>query len=233
MILSDIKSAPATAPIDAVLLSRNETEALCLKAARGAGMSWGLAEEAAFAAGWLGAHGIDGAGALLRHLDAVGAAKFDQLRPWPQPGYWRAASDGVLCPICLGSALLDHAGLADGPFAAPVQTDAASQPVLLAPFLAEAGARLGGAISLSCAGLALSLGAGQPDTQALAALAGIATAPVRLAPSAFAPCPSMPMQPAAVSTATIATLEAYALRITVPATEASRRGAGAGSNDND
>ncbi|MEF9603350.1 DUF3726 domain-containing protein, partial [Paracoccus sp. PXZ] len=48
-----------------MLLSRNETEALCLKAARGAGMSWGLAEEAAFAAGWLGAHGIDGAGALL------------------------------------------------------------------------------------------------------------------------------------------------------------------------
>ena len=28
-------------------LSRNEVETLCLKAARGAGMQWGLAEEAA------------------------------------------------------------------------------------------------------------------------------------------------------------------------------------------
>ena len=34
-----------------IRLSRNETEALCQKAARGAGMPWGLAEEAGFAAG--------------------------------------------------------------------------------------------------------------------------------------------------------------------------------------
>lgn len=34
-------------------LSRNETESLCMKAARGAGFSWGMAEEAGFATGWL------------------------------------------------------------------------------------------------------------------------------------------------------------------------------------
>lgn len=180
-------------------------------------------------------HGIDSAGALLRHLDAVGAAGFELLRPRPQPGYWGAAPDGVLCPICLGSSLLDHVGLGDGPFTAPLMTDAVSLPVLLAPFLAHAGARLGHAILLSCEGLALSLDAGQPDMSALATLAKITAAPVTLSPSASAPCPSMPMQPAAVSTAAIAALETYALRTTVPATDASRRGPGAGasSNDND
>ena len=38
-------------------LSRNEVASLCMKAARGAGMSWGLAEEAGFAAAWLVQHG--------------------------------------------------------------------------------------------------------------------------------------------------------------------------------
>ena len=37
--------------IKAVILSQNETESLCMKAARGAGFSWGLAEEAGIAAG--------------------------------------------------------------------------------------------------------------------------------------------------------------------------------------
>lgn len=234
MILSDIRSAPATAPIDAVLLSRNETEVLCLKAARGAGMAWGLAEEAAFAAGWLGAHGVDGTGALLRHLDAVGAAGFDQLRPCPQPGYWRAAPNAVLCPIWLGSSLLDHVGLADGPFSGPVATDAVSRPVLLVPFLAEACARAGRALFLSCDGLALGLDAGQPDLQALAALSQVPAAPVGLTPSAAAQRPHAPAASfAPVAPDTIAALEAYAMRITVPATDASRRGAGASSNDND
>ena len=41
---SDTKPAP---------LSCNEAASLCMKAARGAGMSWGMAEEAGFAAAWL------------------------------------------------------------------------------------------------------------------------------------------------------------------------------------
>ena len=47
---SDTKPAP---------LSCNEAASLCMKAARGAGMSWGMAEEAGFAAAWLVSHGID------------------------------------------------------------------------------------------------------------------------------------------------------------------------------
>ena len=57
----------------AVLLSRNEVEALCTKAARGAGMGWGHADEAGGAVGWLQARGIDGAAALLAALDLATA----------------------------------------------------------------------------------------------------------------------------------------------------------------
>lgn len=55
-----------------VKLSLGEVEALCKKAARGAGLPWGLAEEAGFAARWLSAHGLDGAGLLLADLEAGG-----------------------------------------------------------------------------------------------------------------------------------------------------------------
>ena len=41
-----------------MIVSLNEIESLALKAARGAGMSWGLAEEAAVAASWLAARSL-------------------------------------------------------------------------------------------------------------------------------------------------------------------------------
>ncbi|WP_207100135.1 DUF3726 domain-containing protein [Paracoccus shandongensis] len=234
MILSDIKTAAQTHPADPIRLSCNETAALCFKAARGAGMAWGLAEEAAFATGWLCAHGIDGAGALLRHLDAVGDAGSGDLRPWPQPGYWRAGHKGILCPIRLGASLLDHAGSAQDPLAAAIRTDAVSMPVLLVPFLAEAGRRRGDTVQLSCRELVLALDKGPPDLPVLAALSRIPAAPLWLAPAAGTRPASAPDAPLpGVAPGTVAALEAYALRITVPATEASRRGAGTGSNDND
>ena len=49
-------------------LSQNEIESLCIKAARGAGYSWGLAEQAGFAAGWLAARGLDATAPLLALL---------------------------------------------------------------------------------------------------------------------------------------------------------------------
>ena len=41
-----------------MIVSLNEIESLALKSARGAGMSWGLAEEAAVAASWLAARSL-------------------------------------------------------------------------------------------------------------------------------------------------------------------------------
>jgi len=52
-------------PVD---LSLSELEALALKAAKGAGFSWGIAAEAGKACRWLHTYGLDGAHALLSEL---------------------------------------------------------------------------------------------------------------------------------------------------------------------
>ena len=48
--------------------SVGESGALALKAARGAGMSWGQAEEASFAVRWLQQRGAPGVEALANYL---------------------------------------------------------------------------------------------------------------------------------------------------------------------
>lgn len=129
------------------LLTRPEVEALCTKAARGAGMAWGLAEEAGFAAGWLQAHGIDGAGALAAYLDGgLGVA------PVASPGHWTGA--GPLCPIATGAALSDFRDLPAG--ALPLRLDPVAHPVLLRPFLGA------GRVLEQAGGGALILRAGGP-----------------------------------------------------------------------
>ncbi|WP_347266712.1 DUF3726 domain-containing protein [Paracoccus sp. (in: a-proteobacteria)] len=216
--MRDVASAGTTRLPATVQLSRNETEALCFKAACGQGMSWGLAEEAGFAAAWLAAQGVDGAGLLLRLLEAGDEA-----------GDEPAAGEAPLCPIRLGVALLDHAGAKALTFAGTV-----SWPALLVPFLVEATRRLDSAVTLSCDGIALMIAGGRADPAALARLAAVATAAVALQaaqPDASLPAPVQ--RRAAVATASIEALAAYALRTTVPATEASRSGAGAMGDDND
>lgn len=55
-----------------MIYSLNETTALLLKAARGAGMSWGYAQEAAFATLWLEQRQIEGTEALCTVLRTRG-----------------------------------------------------------------------------------------------------------------------------------------------------------------
>ena len=54
--------------------SLGETSALALKATRGAGLSWGLAEEAAGAVAWLHERGLPGVAALCSYLGAIADA---------------------------------------------------------------------------------------------------------------------------------------------------------------
>ncbi|KMW60818.1 hypothetical protein AIOL_000983 [Candidatus Rhodobacter oscarellae] len=70
-------------------MSLGELQALAAKAARGAGLSWGLAEEAGWAVRWLEARGLAGAAALAGVLPegapqiALGAALADGSTPEP------------------------------------------------------------------------------------------------------------------------------------------------------
>lgn len=173
-----------------IALSRAEVEALCLKAARGAGMEWGLAEEAGFAAGWLAARGIDAAAELLDHL-TQNADGWPTLSPIPAPVHW-AASGAQLCPIALGAALSDRTSAADGPCAAPLTTATVHQPILVIPFLAACVKAGDTALALRCGEISLlidALGAPFEDLARLSHLrsAALSLHPMPATPRAIAP----------------------------------------------
>ena len=211
-------------------LSRNEIETLCLIAARGAVMSWGLAEEAGFAAGWLAAWGMDGAGALLAHLQNLAPCAIAV-----RDRNWNATSDAALCPIQLGATLDDHAALAAGPWSAPITIKAVRQPILLVPFLARAAKACAKPLALKWPGSSLMiLASGDMEPTALTALSCVDVSTLTLSPTFDgAPCKTSGRTMASLSAATLEGLNTLALRTTVPASDTSRRGAGSATSDND
>ena len=101
--------------------SLGETAALVLKAARGAGMSWGLAEETAASVVWLHSRGLPGISALCSYLGQAAAPQS------PEGG----------CPIMTGCALFD--GMMDVPETSSQTLDLGHvhAPLLLLPFVAR------------------------------------------------------------------------------------------------
>ena len=218
-----------------VVLSRNETESLCLKAARGAGFSWGLAEEAGFAAGWLAAHGMDGTGPLLAHLTARLGLPADTGTPRPEPGHWQSADNHALCPIKLGAAMCDAALLADGPFGRDTRLDTVAYPILLLPFLVRAAQISASAVVIDWQVGKLRIAAnGAFDRLAADRWIGMTDLAMTLwRATDIRVDQGGRIGLAAISAASLNGLSALALKTTVPATDASRRGAGSATADND
>ena len=205
-------------------LTLPEIQSLCFKAARGAGMEWGLAEEAAFAARWLAAAGLPGPERLGARLQAGGDAA-----PETGSGVWRDRAGGALCPIAAGAALSDRAGTV----APELRLERLAWPVLILPFLSLVSEGCGTSVALSWPGGRVTVGPDGPGTGAdLEALAGLAEATVEIAGAAGAT--SVARQSGRwLSHDDWAILDGFALRTTVPASEKSRAGAGAGNLDND
>jgi len=216
-------------------LSHNEIEQLCLKAARGAGMSWGLAEEAGFAAAWLATRGLDGPGALLAQLRGAKDRTWREICPVVAPGSFRAVDGGCLCPIALGAALCDHAHLPETAMMnTALRVGPVSHPVLLLPFLSDfARARGEGARFDWPRGSVLLARDGR-----ISGDADLLAKETRLEAELSTQAAMPEGQPAAgkpffVPSTTLSELNHLALRTTVPASEASRGGAGAMADDND
>lgn len=112
------------------MFSLNEVEATAKKAARGAGYSWGVADEAGFAARWLTARGADGCAALAALLRRMDGVDFNAAKPDMTQDDWAVA--GLLCPLLTGC-LMSDLGRRDysiGPVAVPI---------LVLPFVAGRG----------------------------------------------------------------------------------------------
>jgi hypothetical protein len=205
--------------------SQTEFETLCGKAARGAGLDWGLAEEAGKAAGWMYIRGINAASALVKAISSAPS-------PAPICGDDNWGGQTPICPIHTGAALVDYAGLN----ALPSRITNLRQPVMIIPFLAMAADLMGCQFDLLCNDIRLSVTAqaiiGAADD--LCALTGLDCATVQITAAAITAQPDHKPQFAVVDPSAIAALDALGARTYVPATESSRQsGAGAGTSDND
>lgn len=213
--------------------SLNEIEAMGKRAARGAGLPWGLAEEAGKAARWLTARGLPGPEQLAEILTRNDGKNYDELAPVSAEGIWQAPS-GRLCPLAAGAALCDRAAeIAAGQ---EIEFGPTAQPLLLAPYAAGAAKLAGAAVELSWAGTVLVF---TPDGVSIegerAAMTSRSADSVRCRRAENAEVAS----PASatgrmVDAETWSRLNAFAQRTFAPATEASRLvGAGAGLVDSD
>lgn len=113
--------------------SLNEIEAVAKKAARGAGYTWGLAEEAGKAVRWLCARDADGCTALADLIVRFDGAVPQDITPNPDGTQWQASS-GILCPLMMGCILSDHARLSN---VQSTQIGPIAEPILLLPFAAN------------------------------------------------------------------------------------------------
>lgn len=220
-------------------LSLNELEALCRKAARGAGLDWGMAEEAGRAVRRLVAFGLPGAEVLLARLErrdgrADVASALSPCAPGAQEA-WRGAG-GDLCPIFVGAAFSDSAWRL-GPGGA-LTVHGVLSPLLIVPLAGLATRRLGGAVRVAWDGAALVDDGRLPRLEGspsalLAERADTVHCSLEIAAGGSAGETLVPITRARPAPGAVERLEAFASRTYAPATEASRlRGAGGtGSED--
>lgn len=212
-----------------MIVSLNEVESLSLKAARGAGMSWGLAEEAAHAARWLAARGW----AWDRSLVVLLGRREQIAAPMLAGHGIRSSRQGfAICPIHAGAAMADLLHVDQS-----ITLYDVLSPIWLVPFayrrtIEHRSVELtwaSGACSINAGG---AIGAEPPGIQD----ASLDWIRVELKASVLSPDvpqlstqPDVPADPAAWSA-----LEQWAARTYVAASLQSRlAGAGAGLSDND
>ena len=212
-----------------MILSLNEIEAAAGKAARGAGFSWGLAEEAAMASRWLAERGFDWLPALLDVLDGARAGEIAV-----EEGTIRSrTASASVCPLAAGAYLADLGSL-------PMRLQRVRRPLYLLPFAARISARLN-------APIAIDLGGARPrlDGDAVHGVpADLAKLAAPVSDAALTLCKGEPGLDAAclrggasgrvVDSALWQRLAAWEARTYVAASTSSRlTGAGAGLTDND
>ncbi len=214
--------------------SMNEIEALARKAARGRGMSWGLAEEAGKATRRLCEAGLNGAPLLADLLDATDGAAHRDIAPIPKGGTWHAGGR-ALCPIATGAFLCDSA--ASLTVGKAIRLGRIAFPVFLIPFAQSACRQLDRPIDLRWADACVTVHArgfnleGPPM-----ALDSACTQEVicRATQTDADPREATQTRRADVPGDVIDRLSRYAARTFCPDTEESRlSGAGAGLADND
>jgi hypothetical protein len=213
-------------------LTLAEAESSLRKAARAVGLDWGLAEEAGKAARWLAAFDLPGPELMFAHLRRLDGADYAAFvpdcgnEPWNSPG-------GLLCPIVTGAALADRSArmVAGKAF----ELGRTAYPLLLVATLGQAARHHATAfatrwadVQVNCFGDGLQILGAREDlllaeTDAVScALGEDAVAEIEASTLAYE-----------IDEQAYRRIDALAFKTYVPASEASRAGAGAGLTDND
>jgi Protein of unknown function (DUF3726) len=121
--------------------SLNEVESLAAKAARGAGLSWGLAEETGRAARWLASCDLPWASSLVDLLAEHSTLERPAIEV---PGTLGAFGHLPMSPLLAGSYLADA-----GPRPGPLALYGVAHPMWLLPFAAQVAATGGAAMTLT------------------------------------------------------------------------------------
>ncbi|MCP4328582.1 MAG: DUF3726 domain-containing protein [Alphaproteobacteria bacterium] len=219
-----------------IACSVNELEALTRRASRGAGLTWGLAEDAGKAMRWLAVRGWPGGALIARHLERYDGVPYAEVAPKISGAEWSARSRDI-CPVIAGAALSDRArDLAPG---RPLTLSSVAYPALLCAFLGRAARSTDTVFEVRWPGVVIQCRAGglrveTGDTSAIE---------TDRAENVVVEC--LPDDPDARSSSALADsiemapedwarLKRLAARTYVPASTESRiRGAGAGTTDND
>ena len=214
--------------------SLNEIQTMVLKAARGAGLPWGLAEEAASAARWLAARDLPGLASLAALLERIGSTGDTSLMPVTDADRWK--SDGGWLPgLHAGVAFLDLAGEIEEEGSLTLENVA--EPLLFLPFAAAASLVCERPLAVSWPGCEKMVSAGDivgavPIAQLASHAAEVEVRVINAPP--LSPAPKPEAMSVEIDDHVWARLNAFAKRTYVPESEESRaRGAGAGGIDND
>ena len=199
--------------------SLGEVEAISRKAARGAGFSWGMAEDEGKAVRWLCNWGLPGAEALAGYLDA----RRDAGGPSDTSSAIWSAHSGTLCPITCGTVVSDRGALDTA-----VDLHALAWPLLIVPHVAWIAPK--GSVSWPGSQLCWDEHV-RLSGPLLTARADQVTLSTASKPDGTA---CQKIQRADLDDATLARLTRFAAKTYAPETEASKTtGAGAGLTDGD
>lgn len=213
--------------------SLNEIEAMSKRAGRGAGLSWGLAEEAAKGTRWLSAFGFPGTELLADLLELNDRIPPIDVSPVSLSAEVWHAPARRMSPLIAGASLSDCAvRLLDR---GTITMENVSLPLLAVPFMGGAALRLGVPVAvewdsarLATDGKQLCVQASPEALEARQVQKLVFSAPADMSGR------REPVLRADVSEESWDRLAAFAHRTFAPATEESRlRGAGAGLSDND
>lgn len=209
----------------------SELDVLGKKAARGAGLPWGLAEDAGKVIRWLASFGLPGPQSLSAMLNGFEPSHLTEQAPQSIGIPSWAASSGVLNPLITGAALSDCAARLRQ--WGQITTGPMQHPLLLLPFTGAVALNLGTPVSVQWAGIqfttdghAVSCQGHDPGRQE----SHVCQTTVAINGRMTQPFPKV--RRVTLPQETSDHLSSLAERTLAPATEASRRlGAGADTTD--